>query len=77
MPGPGGMPPSPPGPGGPPGAGGPPGLRPEVMPNAGLGVPPPTPTPQAGPNVPPGSPRPGGQNEVERLRRAGLFGPRG
>tara|TARA_R110000824_G_scaffold12877_4_gene56131 strand:+ start:990 stop:2897 length:1908 start_codon:yes stop_codon:yes gene_type:complete len=71
-PGPGGLPPSPAGPGG---AG--PGLRPEVMPNAGLGVPPPTPTPQAGPNVPPGSPRPGGQNEVERLRRAGLFGPRG
>jgi len=71
-PGPGGLPPSPPGPGG---AG--PGLRPEVMPNAALGGPPPTPTPQAGPNVPEGSPRPGGQNEVERLRRAGLFGPRG
>ena len=71
-PGPGGLPPSPAGPGG---AG--PGLRPEVMPNAGLGVPPPTPTPQGGPNVPPETPRPGGQNEVERLRRAGLFGPRG
>ena len=72
LPGPGGLPPSPPGPGG---AG--PGLRPEVMPNAGLGVPPPMPTPQGGPNVPEGSPRPGGQQEVERLRRLGLFGPRG
>ena len=71
-PGPGGLPPSPAGPGG---AG--PGLRPEVMPNAGLGVPPPMPTPQGGPNVPEGSPRPGGQQEVERLRRMGLFGPRG
>jgi hypothetical protein len=69
-PGPGGLPPSPPGPGGPT-------LRPEVMPNAELGVPPPAPTPQAGPNVPEGSPRPGGQEEVERLRRLGLFGPRG
>jgi hypothetical protein len=71
-PGPGGLPTSPTGPGG---AG--PGLRPEVMPNAGLGVPPPSPTPQAGPNVPEGSPRPGGQEEIERLRRLGLFGPRG
>ncbi len=71
-PGPGGLPPSPASPGG---AG--PGLRPEVMPNAGLGVPPPMPTPQGGPNVPEGSPRPGGQQEVERLRRLGLFGPRG
>jgi hypothetical protein len=74
-PGPGGLPPSPPGPGAPAGAG--PGLRPEVMPNAALGGPPPTPTPQAGPNVPEGSPRPGGQDEIERLRRVGLFGPRG
>ena len=71
-PGPGGLPPSPASPGG---AG--PGLRPEVMPNAGLGVPPPMPTPQGGPNVPEGSPRPGGQQEVERLRRLGLFGPGG
>ena len=69
-PGPGGPPPSPLGPGGPT-------ASPEVMPNAGLGVPPPMPTPQAGPNVPEGSPRPGGQAEVERLRRLGLFGPRG
>ena len=40
---------------------GPPGLRPEVMPEALLGVPPPIPTPQAGPLVPPGTPRPGAQ----------------
>ena len=31
---------------------------PRAMPNAGMGVPPPTPTPQAGPLVPPNSPRP-------------------
>ena len=31
---------------------------PRAMPNAGMGVPPPTPTPQAGPLVPPNTPRP-------------------
>ena len=41
--------------------GGPPGLPPQVMPDAMLGVPPPSPTPQAGPLVPPGTPRPGAQ----------------
>ena len=55
----------PPGPGGPPAPpepqGGPPTARPEVMPNAMMGVPPPAPTPQAGPLVPPGTPRPGAQ----------------
>jgi len=50
---PGGGPPSPPG--------GPPGFRPEVMPDAMLGVPPPMPTPPVGPLVPPGTPRPGAQ----------------
>ena len=52
-------------PGGPPGIspspGGPPTARPEVMPNAMMGVPPPTPTPPGGPVVPPGTPRPGAQ----------------
>ena len=43
------------------GAGGPPTTDPRVMPNAMMGVPPPTPTPQAGPLVPPGTPRPGAQ----------------
>ena len=56
---------APPGPGGPPSApgpqGGPPTARPEVMPNAMMGVPPPAPTPQAGPLVPPGTPIPGAQ----------------
>jgi len=60
-----GMAGAPPGPGGPPSApgpqGGPPTARPEVMPNAMMGVPPPAPTPQAGPLVPPGTPRPGAQ----------------
>jgi len=55
-----GGPMGPPPPGGPPG-GGPPMMRPEVMPNAMMGVPPPTPNPQAGPMVPPGTPRPGAQ----------------
>ena len=50
---------------------------PGAMPPAMAGVPPPVPTPQAGPVVPPGQPRPGAQNEAERLRRAGLVGPRG
>jgi hypothetical protein len=50
---PGGGPPSPPG--------GPPGFRPEVMPDAMLGVPPPIPAPPVGPLVPPGTPRPGAQ----------------
>jgi hypothetical protein len=52
------------GPGGPPmpmGPEGPPTLDPRVMPNAMMGVPPPTPNPQAGPLVPPGTPRPGAQ----------------
>jgi hypothetical protein len=48
----------------PPPTGGPPGLRPEVMPEAMLGVPPPAPTPQAGPIVPPGTPRPGAQGGI-------------
>jgi hypothetical protein len=55
-----GGPMGPPPPGGPP-MGGPPTARPEVMPNAMMGVPPPVPTPQAGPMVPPGTPRPGAQ----------------
>ena len=66
-----GPPPSPmgPPPGGPmgpppPQGGGPPGFPPQVMPNAMMGVPPPTPTPQAGPVVPPDSPRPGAQEGV-------------
>ena len=63
--GPGGhMGPPPMGPMGPPPPGGmgcPPGLPPQVMPEAMMGVPPPTPTPQAGPLVPPGTPRPGAQ----------------
>jgi hypothetical protein len=41
--------------------GGPPGIRPDVQPNAMMGVPPPQPMPQAGPLVPPGTPRPGAQ----------------
>ena len=55
------MPPMGPPPMGPPVNGGPPGLPPEVMPEAMMGVPPPTPTPQAGPLMPPGSPRPNAQ----------------
>lgn len=46
---------------------------PEVLPNAEMGVPPPSPLPQEGPNVPPGTPRPGAQEEL--LRQLGLFGP--
>ena len=67
MAGPQGPPPGPEGPmgpGGPPvpmGPEGPPTLDPRVMPNAMMGVPPPTPNPQAGPLVPPGTPRPGAQ----------------
>ena len=59
-------PPGPPpgGPMGPPPMGGPPGLPPQVMPNAMMGVPPPTPTPQAGPVVPQDTPRPGAQEGV-------------
>ena len=60
-----------------PGGGGPPTTNPMVMPNAMMGVPPPSPTPQGGPNVPPGSPRPNAQGEDEQLRRLGLLGPRG
>ena len=70
------------GPGGvPAGMTGPPPLPPMpppgVMPPAMAGVPPPVPTPQGGPVVPPGQPRPGAQSDEERLRRAGLVGPRG
>ena len=54
-----------------------PSAAPQVMPNAGMGVPPPVPTPQAGPNVPPGAPRPAAQSDQERLARIGLFGPGG
>ena len=59
-------PPGPPpgGPMGPPPMGGPPGLPPQVMPNAMMGVPPPSPTPQAGPVVPQDTPRPGAQEGV-------------
>ena len=53
-----------------------PSAPPQVMPNAGMGVPPPAPTPQGGPNVPPGNPRPGAGTQ-ERLARIGLFGPGG
>ena len=40
------------------------GMRPEVLPTAEQGIPPPSPTPQAGPNVPPGQPRPGAQGQT-------------
>ena len=61
--GPGPMGPGPMGPG-PMGPEGPLTLDPRVMPNAMMGVPPPTPTPQAGPLVPPGTPRPGAQGRI-------------
>ena len=72
----GGMPPQ--GPAGPPppmGGGGPPGLPPQVMPNAGLGVPPVAPTAPVGPSVPPGTPRPGAQSSETRLADMGLIPP--
>ena len=70
----GGMPPQ--GPAGPPPPmGGPPGLPPQVMPNAGLGVPPVAPTAPVGPSVPPGTPRPGAQSSETRLADMGLIPP--
>ena len=72
----GGMPPQ--GPAGPPPpmvGGGPPGLPPQVMPNAGLGVPPVAPTAPVGPSVPPGTPRPGAQSSETRLADMGLIPP--
>ena len=68
----GGPPPQgPPGP--PPPMGGPPGLPPQVMPNAGLGIPPVTPTAPVGPAVPAGTPRPGAQSSASRLADLGLI----
>ena len=55
---------------GPPQGGGPPTADPRVMPNAMMGVPPPSPTPPAN-NVAPGQPRPGAQGE-DRLSQIGL-----
>jgi len=52
---------------------GPPGLPPQVMPNAGLGIPPTAPTAPVGPSVPGGTPRPGAQNVVSRLANLGLI----
>ena len=76
-PSPGAQPPVPPG-SPPPGPQGPPGVPPQVAPPAMMnGMPPPAPTPPMGPMGPPGQPRPGAQGEAERLRRAGLVGPRG
>ena len=76
-PSPGAQPPVPPGVP-PPGPQGPPGVPPQVAPPAMMnGMPPPAPTPPMGPTGPPGQPRPGAQGEAERLRRAGLVGPRG
>jgi len=76
-PSPGAQPPVPPG-APPPGPQGPPGVPPQVAPPAMMnGMPPPAPTPPMGPTGPPGQPRPGAQGEAERLRRAGLVGPRG
>ena len=76
-PSPGAQPPVPPGVP-PPGPQGPPGVPPQVAPPAMMnGMPPPAPTPPMGPMGPPGQPRPGAQGEAERLRRAGLVGPRG
>ena len=70
----GGMPPQ--GPAGPPPPmGGPPGLPPQVMPNAGLGVPPVAPTAPVGPSVPPGTPSPGAQSSETRLADMGLIPP--
>jgi hypothetical protein len=76
-PSPGAQPPVPPGVP-PPGPQGPPGVPPQVAPPAMMnGMPPPAPTPPMGPMGPPGQPRPGAQGDEERLRRAGLVGPRG
>ena len=52
---------------------GPPGLPPQVMPNAGLGIPPVTPTAPVGPAVPAGTPRPGAQSSASRLADLGLI----
>ena len=52
-------------------------LPPTVMPNAGLGVPPPMPTAPVGPSVPPGTPRPGAQSTENRLSNLGLIPPAG
>jgi len=69
-------------PGAPPGAAPPPPpngagptFAPEVMPNAGLGVPPPAPVATPGPAVPPGTPRPGAQNTESRLANIGMIPP--
>ena len=74
-----GGPPPPLGPGGPMGpggpGGGPPGLPPQVMPDAGLGVPPVAPTAPVGRAVPAGTPRPGAQNTTSRLANLGLIPP--
>ena len=63
--------------GAPPQGGAGPMLPPTVMPNAGLGVPPPMPTAPVGPSVPPGTPRPGAQNTESRLASLGLVPPAG
>ena len=54
-----------------------PGLPPQVMPNAGLGVPPPAPVAPPGPSVPPGTPRPGAQGIESRLANLGMIRPAG
>ena len=68
-----GMPPQ----GMPPQGGAGPMLPPTVMPDAALGVPPPTPTAPVGPSVPPGTPRPGAQGTEGRLAELGLVPPTG
>ena len=65
----------PPGPPPPPPNGAGPSFAPEVMPNAGLGVPPPAPVATPGPAVPPGTPRPGAQNTESRLANIGMIPP--
>ena len=48
---------------------------PQVMPDAGMGVPPPMPTQPQSPAVPPGTPRPGAQSTASRLANMGLIPP--
>ena len=48
---------------------------PQVMPDAGMGVPPPMPTQPQSHAVPPGTPRPGAQSTASRLANMGLIPP--